>query len=114
MATNRIYLNLGRLLAASIVVTGLFASEHHGVVRSGGLPIPGATVTAIQGDKKIVTTTDEQVAYSFPNLPDGIWTIEVDMLGFARLTKEVGIDAQAPSPQWELKLHTPESLKAAL
>src|SRR4051812_41025381 len=114
MALNRFFLNLGRLLAATLAVTGLFAAEHHGVVKSGGLPIPGATVTAIQADKKMVTTTDEQGAYGFPNLPDGIWTIEVDMLGFAKLTKEVGIDAQAPSPQWELKLHSAQSLAAAL
>src|SRR6266567_6133871 len=102
MSVNRIYTALGRLLAACIAVAGLVASEYHGVVKSGGLPIPGATVTAMQVDKKVVTTTDEQGAYAFPNLADGIWTIEVEMLGFAKLTKEVGIDAQAPSPQWEL------------
>ena len=57
-------------MAIGIAVTGLLASEHHGTVRSGGLPIPGATVTAIQADKKVVTTTDEQGAYLFPNLAD--------------------------------------------
>jgi len=114
MAVNRIYTTLGRLLAACIAVTGLVASEQHGVVKSGGLPIPGATVTAIQGDKKIVTTTDEQGTYSFPDLADGVWTIQVEMLGFDKLSREVGIDAQAPSPQWELKLQTAASLKAAL
>ena len=60
MAANRIYTYFGRLLVASIAVTGLLASEHHGFLKSGGLPVPGATVTATMGDKKIVTTSDEQ------------------------------------------------------
>ena len=71
MAAHRIYLYLGRLLTAGLVVSVLIASEHHGVVLSGGLPIPGATVTATLGDKKLVTTTDAQGAYSFHDLPTG-------------------------------------------
>ena len=104
MAAHRIYLYLGRLLTAGLVVSVLIASEHHGVVLSGGLPIPGATVTATLGDKKLVTTTDAQGAYSFHDLPDGNWTIRVEMLGFAPLTKEIGIAPDAPSPQWDLQL----------
>ena len=104
MAAHRIYLYLGRLLTAGLVVSVLIASEHHGVVLSSGLPIPGATVTATLGDKKLVTTTDAQGAYSFHDLPDGNWTIRVEMLGFAPLTKEIGIAPDAPSPQWDLQL----------
>jgi hypothetical protein len=90
-----------------VAVTGLNAAEHHGIVRSGGLPIPGATITATQGDKKIVTTTDDQGAYSFPELADGTWTIEVEMLGFAKATREVGIAFDAPLAEWNLKLLPP-------
>src|ERR1035441_8171812 len=111
MAANRIDKTLGRLLVAWIAVTGLVASEHHGIVKSAGLPLPGITVTAIKGDKKVVTTTDEQGIYSFPDLPDGVWTIELDMLGFAKTTKEVGIDSEAPAAQWEMKLQTAEAMK---
>ena len=90
MAANRIYTTFGRLLAAWIAVTGLVASEHHGIVKSAGLPVPGVTVTAIKGDKKVVTTTDEQGVYSFPDLADGVWTIEMDMLGFAKASQRGG------------------------
>jgi hypothetical protein len=90
-------------MAACIAVTGLMASEYHGIVKSGGLPIPGATVTATQGDKKMVTTTDDQGAYSFPELADGTWTIEIEMLGFAKLSREVGIESDAPIAEWGLK-----------
>ena len=114
MARDRIFHYFGRLFVAWIAVTGLLASEHHGIVKSGGLPIPGATVTATQGDKKHVTTTDEQGAYSFPDLPDGVWTIQIDMLGFATFTHDVGVAPQAPSPEWDLTLLSAGQIKAAL
>ena len=74
MAANRIPNYLGRLMVACLAVTGLMASEYHGVVQSNGLPVPGATVTAVSGDKT-ATTTDENGAFSFPELADGLWTI---------------------------------------
>ena len=114
MPANRIYINLGRLLAASIAVTGLLATEHHGIIKSGGLPVPGATVTATMGDKKVVTTSDDDGVYTFPDLADGIWTLNIEMLGFAKLTKEVGVTPEAPSPIWELKLLSADAMKAAV
>lgn len=114
MPANRIYNNLGRLLVASIAVTGLLASEHHGVIKSGGLPVPGATVTATMGDKKVATTSDDNGAYAFPDLADGIWTINIEMLGFATLSKEVGVAPEAPSPIWDLKLLSADAMKAAV
>ena len=107
MAANPLSKHLGRLLVAWLAVSGLPAAEHHGAVKSGGLPIPGVTVTATQGDKKIVTTTDDQGAYSFPELADGTWTIEIEMMGFARLTRDVGIASDAPPADWDLKLLPP-------
>jgi len=103
MSLNRIHTRLGRLLAAWITVAGLMAAEHHGTVKFGGLPVPGATITATKGDKKLATTTDENGRYSFADLSDGAWTIEVEMLGFAKLTNEVGIAFDAPAPEWNLK-----------
>ena len=89
MAARRTYNFLGPLLVACIAVSGLMASEYHGTVKAGGLPLAGATVMAAQNDKKIVTTTDERGVFSFPDLAAGNWTIEVEMLGFAKLTREV-------------------------
>src|SRR5690242_19707163 len=103
MALNRISSHSLRVLAAWIAVSGLMASEHHGTVKSGGLPVPGATVAAIQGDQRQVTTTDENGKYSFADLKDGVWKIEVEMLGFAKLSNEVGIAYDAPAPEWNLK-----------
>ncbi|HXA64831.1 MAG TPA: carboxypeptidase regulatory-like domain-containing protein [Bryobacteraceae bacterium] len=97
------------LLTCCFATTGLLAAEHHGSVKSAGLPVPGATVTAIQGDKKIVTTTDEQGAYSFPDLEDGAWTLEVEMPGFTKLNRAVSM-AASEIPQFDLRLASlPES-----
>ena len=112
MATKRIGNSLGRLVAACIAVTGLMASEYHGTVKAGGLALPGATVTASQGDKQMVTTTDPQGAFSFAELADGTWTIEVEMLGFERMARQVGVASDAPSADFALKFQTEESLAA--
>jgi hypothetical protein len=81
-------------------------AEHHGQVTFAGVPVPGATVTATQGDKKFVAVTNEMGAYTFPDLPEGKWTIEVDMLGFAKLQGDTS------TPAWELKMLPMEEMKA--
>jgi hypothetical protein len=80
------------------------ASEYHGQVTFGGLPVPGATVTATQGDSKFVSTTDQQGLFSFPDLKDGSWTIAVEMQCFSAIKQEVIVGPNAPAPIWELKL----------
>ncbi len=87
-----------------IAATGLMAAEHHGMVKSSGLPVPGATVTVVQGTKKAVTTTDERGAYSFPDLASGVWSIDIEMLGFAKLHDEVAVGTDIAPPPWELAL----------
>ncbi len=89
---------------ACLAISALVASEHHGVVKFGGLPLPGATVTATQGDKKVEAVANQDGAYSFPDLADGIWTMKVEMLCFAPLTKEVAVASDAPSPEWDMQL----------
>src|SRR5207237_4034102 len=61
-------------------------------------------VIAVRGEKKIVAVTDLQGIYSFADLQDGTWTIEVEMLGFMPAMKEVVIMPDAPALQWELKM----------
>src|SRR5579863_7203635 len=56
------------LLSAALVLLAALpvaAAEHHGQVTFGGLPLPGATVTLTQGDKKMTAVTDAEGVYSF-------------------------------------------------
>src|ERR1700678_943963 len=114
MAPHRIFNYFGRILVAWLAVMALAASEHHGIVKANGMPVPGATVTASQGDKKLVTTTDDNGEYAFADLPDGIWTINVEMLGFSTLSREIGVTPDAASPTWDLKLESLSALNTDL
>jgi len=78
---------------------------HRGQVKFGGLPVPGATVTASQGEKKVTAITDQQGAYSFPNLTAGAWTLQVEMLCFVTIKREVSVATNASSTEeWSLVL----------
>ncbi len=115
MPVHRILNFLGRFLAVSLAIASLSAAEHHGVVKANGLPVPGATVTAsAPGQKTQTTTTDDSGAYAFPELPDGIWTISIDMLGFAKFSREIGVAADSPSPTWELKVDSLADINAQI
>lgn len=73
-------------------------------MRSGGQPIPGATVTAKQGSTTVSTVTDEDGHYGFPLLGPGAWDVSVDMWGFDAATKQVDFaDAHGPV-NFDLKL----------
>src|SRR6185312_10326245 len=104
MAGNRIFNYLRTGLAMFACCSLLAGAQHRGVVKFGALPVPGATVTATQGDKKFSALTDAQGTYSFADLADGTWTIKVEMLCFAPLEREVAVAPEAPAPVWELKL----------
>ncbi len=91
----------------------LQAAEHRGVVRSNGLAIPGATVTAVQGDKKLVTFTDENGNYLFRDLPPGDWKVQAEIMGFQQDQRELKVSDAAPPLELELKLKTPAMLAAA-
>ena len=114
MEANPIFRYLRAILAASLPAACLVAAGHHGWVRSSGVPVPGATVTVAQGDKSFVTSTDDAGAYSFPNLPDGVWTLRVSMLGFASVEREIGVAPAAPSPDWDLNVLTLDALHKQL
>ena len=80
------------------------AAPYHGQVTFNGVPVPGATVTATQGDKKEVSITDHQGTYVFPDLTDGAWKFQVEMQGFETLTQDVTVVVAAAGPTLQLKL----------
>jgi hypothetical protein len=103
---------LGCLYTAWLACSFLPAAEHQGVVKFGGLPLPGATVTAVQGEKRWVTVTDPQGFYSFPDLADGAWTLRVEMQCFAPAHREVATGANTTA-EWELDLLPLDEIRSA-
>ncbi len=100
-----------KLLLLLILLGCVHAAEHRGVVRFGGLPVPGASVTATRGDTRISTLTDATGAYALPDLADGTWSLEVSMQLFATERREVAIPSAAPL-DWALQPLPPEKLAA--
>jgi hypothetical protein len=96
---------------ALLLLGRVVAAEHSGQVMFRGLPVPGATVTATQDDTKFVAVTDARGTYSF-DLPDGTWTVEVEMLGFAPAKKDVAVAVSAASVEWELNMLPLDEMRA--
>jgi hypothetical protein len=82
----------------------LFAGEQSGVVRWSGQPIPGVTVTAVQGNEKVVTTTDDAGHYLFKELGTGAWVLQTEMFGFSAARQEVNITGPASTLDLSLEL----------
>jgi hypothetical protein len=80
-----------------------WAPEYHGQVFYHGYPVPGATVTMSEGAKQFSIVTDEQGLYSFPELTDGPWKIEIDMRGFAPVSGQVMVAPNIAQGKWEMK-----------
>ena len=93
-------------MSALLQQHGLAATPHSGQVTFGGLPVPGAAVTASQGDKQFSATTDPQGVFRLADLTDGVWSIRIEMQGFATLMQDVTVGPNTPPSMWELKLLT--------
>ncbi len=93
------------LFLAGLACALLTAADYRGSVKSGGLAIPGATVTALQVERLISTSTDESGSFVFANMPPGSWTIEVEMMGFATVRQHLEMgDTDPPLHEMALKL----------
>jgi len=100
-------------IGASLTAPRLaLASEYHGQVTFGGLPVPGATITATQGSQKVVAISDHQGSYSFADLADGTWKIEVEMQCFSTIEQTVTVAPNVPPEKWELKLLSVDQIVA--
>ena len=101
------------LFTALLAAVGLFAAQNQGTVKFAGLPVPGVTVIASQGEKKVAAVTGPDGAYNFPDLADGSWTIRVEMLCFTPEQREMTVGPGAPRSEWELKLLPFDQIKAS-
>jgi len=88
------------------------AAPYRGVVTFGGLPLPGATITATQGTKTLAAVSDESGAFAFDDLADGKWTIRIAMQCFEPVQAEVTVSANLAAAAWDLKLLPQEQIMA--
>jgi hypothetical protein len=92
----------------------LLASDYFGQVTFNGLPVPGATVTATKASTKASVTTNEDGIYHLANLADGLWTLTIELFGFATITREIAIPMKDEPPPDALSVRSFDELTRAL
>ncbi len=88
------------------------ASQYYGQITFGGLPVPGATITATQGSKTFSVTSDEGGVFHFDDLPDGQWKIQVAMLCFQPIDSDITVEPKMSAAKYEFKLLPADQLRA--
>jgi trimeric autotransporter adhesin len=81
-----------------------YASPYRGQVTFGGLPVPGATLSLSAGSKTFSTITDDQGRYTFPDVPEGTWALQIQMQGFITIHETIVISANTPPATWQLQM----------
>ena len=112
MARRIAYISLFCVLAGLCASCLAAASEYRGQVTFGGLPVPGVTITATQGAKKISTVTDQGGLYDFQDLADGAWKIDIQMQCFTAIDADVTVAPNMAAGKWELTLLPLDQLMA--
>ena len=70
------------------LAAALEAAELRGLVKQGGVPAAGATVTVIQGPIRRTALTNEKGEYGFRGVAEGTWTVQVELPGFKTERRE--------------------------
>ena len=92
------------IFAISVVCGPLLtAAQYNGSVRAADTFVPGATVTAQQGDKKVSVFTDENGRYAM-DLALGVWDIQVEMFEFTPEKGQATIGSTAVTKNWVLSM----------
>jgi hypothetical protein len=99
-------LHLAQAVLPVLLLNPWAAAAQDGLVRALGQPIPGASITAAQGDQKVTTITDEDGRYHFEKLPAGEWNFTVEMFGFTKATQKLTLGIAALPFEWDLKLES--------
>jgi hypothetical protein len=107
----------------------LLASDYFGQVTFNGLPVPGVTVTATirlkpdatlpghdasQGEKKVSATTNADGIFHLADLADGLWTLTIELFGFATITRDVTVPVTEDPPPDALSVRSFDELTRAL
>jgi trimeric autotransporter adhesin len=100
------------VFAAIISAGALSAAQQTGTVRAADQFIPGASVTATQGDQKVVGFTDANGRYAL-NLGPGVWNIQVEMLGFTTVHQQITVGAEPVFHDWILEMPRVEGSTSA-
>jgi len=95
----------------TLIVCAGCAAAQSGFVRSGGQPIPGATVTLTQNAQTQTTVTDRDGHYGFYSVAQGSASVTIEMFGFETLKKDVDFSAAKGPVNFEIQLKQSQALQ---
>ncbi len=81
----------------------LAATEQSGFVRGADQFLPGASVTAVRGDTKITTFTDESGRYKL-DLAPGVWDLQVQVFGFTPVHEQITVGSKPAFKDWTVEM----------
>lgn len=90
------------------------AADYLGQVTFKGQAVPGATVTATQGETRATATTDRDGIYRLTDLANGLWRLAIEMAGFSTLVREITVPAEAEAPPAELSVRSLDEITRAV
>ena len=92
----------------------VLASDYFGRVTFNGVPVPGVTVTATQADRKASATTSTDGIYRLADLAEGLWTLTIELFGFATITREIAVPTKDDPPPDALTVRSFDELTREL
>jgi hypothetical protein len=81
----------------------LAGTKHSGSVRAADQFLPGAAITAVQGDTKVTTFTDESGRYTL-DLAPGVWDVQVQVFGFAPVHESITVGPEPSFKDWTVEM----------
>ncbi|HZL57285.1 MAG TPA: carboxypeptidase-like regulatory domain-containing protein, partial [Bryobacteraceae bacterium] len=101
------------VVLSALCAPAVYGVQYSGTVRAADQFIPGAAVTAIQGDKRVSAFTDENGRYTL-ELSPGEWDIRVEMFEFSSASEHVTSAVLPLRRDWTLEMpKLADRLKAA-
>lgn len=89
-----------------LLVTVLLFNGISGLVKAGGIPVPGAMVTASRGESRFATITNPRGQYFFPDPVDATWAVQIEVSGF------VTCQGDGSTASWDLQFLPLEKIDA--
>lgn len=92
-------------LISCVIGVGILAAgtRQNGSVRAADQFLPGATVTAVQGETKITTFTDEAGRYTL-DLAPGVWDVQVQVFGFPPVHEQITVGIEPGYKDWTVEM----------
>ena len=90
------------------------ASEYRGRVSFNGIPVAGAIITMTQDGHVRNAVSDVEGYYTFPNIADGMWDIDIEMSCFVPVKQSVTISDITPAGDWHLEVLPLDQIRASI